>query len=158
MWFQLDRVDQKLVTRFPSFLIERPDGSCYYGIPELDYLGMKICEHTDGSPVTDPTNLNRDLDTDELARVEGFMSDYLNFGHSRLVHHSACMYSMTPDGHFIVDQYPGLPQVVFAAGMSGHGFKFAPVIGCYLTDLLQGRREPEFEFLKYDRLEPQQAG
>jgi sarcosine oxidase len=156
-WFQLDRVDQKLINRFPSFLIEQADGSCYYGIPEIDYLGMKVCEHSGGKPVADPAMLNRELETAELERVQKFMKDYLDFGHSRLVHHSACMYSMTPDGHFIVDQYPDLPQVVFAAGMSGHGFKFAPVIGRYLIDLLQGQREPEFDFLKFDRLELQKT-
>lgn len=156
-WFQLDRVDQKLINRFPSFLFELPDGSCYYGIPEIDYLGMKVCEHSGGIEIVDPSQLDRGLDKMELERVQGFMQSYMRFGHSRLVHHSACMYSMSMDGHFIVDQYPGLPQVVFAAGMSGHGFKFSPVIGRYLIDMLQGRQEPEFEFLKYDRLEMQQA-
>ncbi len=151
-WFQLDRVDQKLINRFPSFLFELNDGSCFYGIPEINYLGMKVSEHSGGSPVKDPSRLNRELDSEELERVRRFMREYMEFGHSRLVHHSACMYSMTPDGHFIVDSYPGLPQVVFAAGMSGHGYKFAPVIGRYLVELLQGQREPEFEFLKYERL------
>ncbi len=150
-WFQIDRVDQKLINRFPSFLIEQADGSCFYGIPEINYLGMKVCEHSGGQPITDPTNLNRDLDAEELHRVEEFMQRYMRIGRHRLVHHSACMYSMSTDGHFVVDYYPGTDQVVFAAGLSGHGFKFCPVIGAYLIDLLQGQQDETLAFLKYER-------
>ena len=150
-WFQIDRVDQKLINGFPSFLIEQSDGSVYYGIPEIDYLGMKVCEHSGGTLVEDPSEMNRELDQPELERVEQFMKDHLVFGHHRMVHYSVCMYAMSTDSHFIVDRYPDLPQVSFAAGMSGHGFKFAPVIGRYLVDLLDGERDPDFEFLKFDR-------
>ena len=48
---------------------------------------------------------------------------------SRLLQHSVCLYTMTPDGHFVVDRHPAHPQVVLAAGLSGHGFKFVPVLG-----------------------------
>ena len=65
-WFQIDRVDQKLINRFPSFLIEQADGSCFYGIPEIDYLGMKVCEHSGGTEVSNPTELDRELDQAEL--------------------------------------------------------------------------------------------
>ena len=55
---------------------------------------------------------------------------------------------MSPDGHFFIDHHPGFSNVVFAAGLSGHGFKFAPVLGSYLVDLLEGKQDSEFEFLK----------
>ena len=45
------------------------------------------------------------------------------------------MYTMTPDEHFIIDRHPDYPQVVFAAGFSGHGFKFSSVVGEILSDL-----------------------
>ena len=150
-WFQIDRVDQKLINGLPSFLIEQADGTCFYGIPEIDHLGMKVCEHSGGLPVEDPSKLNRELDQAELERVEKFMKDHLVFGHHRMVHYSVCMYTMSADSHFIVDRHPELPQVSFAAGMSGHGFKFAPVVGRYLVDLLDGTSDPDFEFLKLDR-------
>ena len=67
------------------------------------------------------------------------------------MHHSTCMYTMSPDGHFFVDHYPEHSNVVFAAGMSGHGFKFAPVVGKHLIDLLQGETDPDFEFLRIAR-------
>ena len=60
-----------------------------------------------------------------------------------------CLYTMTPDGHFIVDQHPQYEQVLFAAGFSGHGFKFAPVMGEVLADLaLEGRTERPVDFLR----------
>jgi monomeric sarcosine oxidase len=152
-WFQIDRVDHKLVNDCPVFLVEDDDGSCYYGIPEIDYQGMKVCEHSGGREVEDPTNLDRELDVAERERVESFMEDYMNHSYHRLVHFSACMYTMTADSHFVIDSHPQHDRLVFAAGMSGHGFKFAPVIGQYLVDLLNGQRQDEFEFLRLRRFQ-----
>ena len=78
------------------------------------------------------------------------MQEYLEHGRRRLVHHSNCMYTMSPDGHFFVDNYPGHSNVVFAAGLSGHGFKFTPVLGKHLVSLLHDHCEPEFEFFKLE--------
>ena len=58
------------------------------------------------------------------------------------------MHSMTADGDFVVDRHPANPNVTFTAGLSGHGFKFAPVLGKYLVDMLQGADEAEFDFLR----------
>ena len=46
-----------------------------------------------------------------------------------------CLYTNSPDGHFVVDRHPEHPQVVFGCGFSGHGFKFASVMGEALADL-----------------------
>ena len=146
--FQIDRVDQKLVNRFPCFTAQDENGNQFYGVPEIDSLGMKVCKHTGGQPLESADQLNNDLDPVELAEVEAFMSDYLNFSRSRLVHHTGCMHSMTDDGNFVVDRHPENPNVTFAAGLSGHGFKFAPVLGKYLVDMLQGADEAEFDFLR----------
>jgi sarcosine oxidase len=147
-WFQLDRVDQKIENNFPCFLLEQDNGDCFYGFPEIDYLGMKVCEHSGGTPIAGPQAIDRSLDEAELERTCSFMKSYLNFGRSRMVHHSACLYTMSPDGHFFADNYPALSNVVFVAGLSGHGFKFAPVLGQHLIALLDGVCEPEFEFLR----------
>lgn len=147
-WFQLDRVDQKLANKFPAFAIEDAQGDLFYGLPEIDYLGMKVCKYSGGDPLPSADALDHALNDAELAEVDGFMQEYLDFGRSRLVHHTNCMYSMTADGHFIVDRHPDHANVTFAAGLSGHGFKFAPVLGKYLVGLLAGKEEAEFEFLK----------
>lgn len=150
-WFQLDRVDQKFENDFPAFLIEQADGDVFYGMPEINYLGMKVCEHSGGKPLASAADIDAGLNQAELTRTEEFMSNWMEFGRSRMVHHCQCMYTMSRDGHFIVDQFPGHKNVVFAAGLSGHGFKFVPVIGNYLCDLLDGKRDEMMDFLKLDR-------
>jgi glycine/D-amino acid oxidase-like deaminating enzyme len=71
---------------------------------------------------------------------------------SRLRHSATCLYTMTPDDDFIVDHHPEFANVVFAAGFSGHGFKFAPLIAVALADLLQqGKTSLPIDFLSLDR-------
>jgi glycine/D-amino acid oxidase-like deaminating enzyme len=69
------------------------------------------------------------------------------------VDHQTCFYTRTPDEHFILDRYPGTKNVSFAAGLSGHGFKFVPVLGEALVDLATGR-SPAFDcgFLTLSRI------
>ncbi len=68
---------------------------------------------------------------------------------ARLLRAATCLYTMTPDEHFIVDRHPQFENVCFAAGFSGHGFKFAPLIGKALADLvLEGKTELPIDFLK----------
>ena len=128
--------------------MEKDNGDCFYGMPEVDYLGLKVCEHTGGVAIKSPSEIDTGINKNALERTEQFMQEHLVHGRRRLVHHSTCMYTMSPDGHFYVDHYPGHSNVVLAAGMSGHGFKFAPVIGKQLIDLLEGQTDPDFEFLK----------
>lgn len=147
-WFQIDRVENKLINRFPAFLFEQDDGSVFYGMPEIDHLGMKVAEHSGGELVGNPSVLDRELNKEDLHRVETFLRDYFRHTYHRLVHFSQCMYTMSADGHFIIDRYPGYSNVAFAAGLSGHGFKFAPLLGQYLVGLVNGEQSSEYEFLK----------
>ena len=146
-WFQLDRIEQKLGNGFPCFLMEMGD-RCFYGFPEIDYLGMKVAEHTGGTEVADPATIDRTRDSGDTAAVESFLDDRFEFTRKRLVYDSVCMYTESPDQHFIVDQHPQHPQVAFVAGLSGHGFKFAPVLGRHLVDRLEGKQDPLFDFLQ----------
>ena len=146
-WFQFDRVDIKYQNGFPAFLFEE-DFGCFYGFPEIDYLGMKVAEHSGGQPLDDPLALDRQCNEDDVKITEEFIDRRFDFTRRRLVHHSVCMYSMSRDQHFIIDHHPENDRIVFAAGLSGHGFKFAPVIGQRLVDMLDGKTDPIFEFLK----------
>ena len=76
-WFQLDSVDQRIENEFPCFLLEQDNGECFYGFPEIDYLGMKICEHSGGKLIASPHEINRSLDEPELERSMGFMKSHL---------------------------------------------------------------------------------
>ena len=74
------------------------------------------------------------------------------YSSNQFLAHTVCYYTMTPDEHFVVDRHPEHPQVAFAAGLSGHGFKFTPVLGRILCDLvLNGSTDAPIESLRYDR-------
>jgi sarcosine oxidase len=120
----------------PTFLYELP-GGVFYGFPVIDALGLKVAEHSGGEPIADPLTDLRRLDQADLERVRGFVDEHLAGGVAELVRHSVCFYTMSPDEHFLVDRHPEMPQVVFAAGLSGHGFKFTSVLGEALADLAQ---------------------
>lgn len=150
-WFQSDRVDGHVETGFPCVFVETEERDWFYGMPAIDKLGMKIAEHTGGQELETADQLDTELNQDDVDRVQRFVDRHLDFGRSRVIYHSPCIYTMSPDEHFIVDRHPEHSGVVFAAGMSGHGFKFAPMIGEQLVALLEGDGDPNMEFLKLGR-------
>ncbi len=150
-WYQIDRVEQKLVNDCPILFIEEDDGEQFYCLPELDSLGMKVCRHTGGHALDDADNLDREVDNKELELNESFMDRNFHHNRHRLVHHSACMYTMSDDGHFVIDQHPRHDNVVFTAGLSGHGFKFTPVLGHRLIEMLAGNFDLNLDFLSLKR-------
>jgi sarcosine oxidase len=141
-WYACEKPLYDVRQRFPAFLFELADG-IFYGFPQVDDRGVKVAEHTGGRTVLDPLDVDRSIDQQERARVENFLADHLPQVSRRLVHHCVCMYTMTPDQHFIVDQYPEFSRVAFATGLSGHGFKFTPVLGKVLAELVLDNRTSE---------------
>ena len=132
----------------PTFLFDTAEG-IFYGLPEVENQsagasndpsvgGLKVAEHTGGQLVADPLAADRSFDPADNARVESFLASYLPGVRRELLRYSVCMYTLSPDEHFIVDRDPANPRVVFAAGLSGHGFKFTPVLGEALADLATG--------------------
>jgi len=135
----------------PAFYFELPEGH-FYGFPPVDARGFKFAEHTGGIPIDDPLHPDRTPLPEEQARVEAFLSAHLPDVSRRCTQHAVCFYTVTPDEHFIVDRHPEHDQVVFAAGLSGHGFKFAPVLGEALADLaLDGGTRLPIGFLRLGR-------
>jgi sarcosine oxidase len=135
----------------PGFLYDLPHG-CFYGFPQIDSSGVKVAEHTGGAVVHDPLAVDRAIDPAEQQRVATFVNDYLSEATTQCTDHVVCMYTMTPDAHFVVDRHPEYPQVVFAAGLSGHGFKFTCVLGEVLSQLaLDGHTDLPIEFLSVSR-------
>lgn len=135
----------------PCFYYELPQGS-FYGFPQLDARGVKLAEHSGGQPVDDPLSVDRSRRESDVAPAAGFVQQCLPRLSTRCVDHSVCLYTMTPDQHFIVDRHPRQPWVVLAAGLSGHGFKFTSQLGEALAELaLGGKKPPELEFLRLGR-------
>ena len=150
-WFQNHHQNYQQDHGCPTFLYELPQG-VFYGFPQIDALGVKVAEHSGGKPVADPLADPRELDPADAARVETFLQMHLpGVGRQRL-RHSVCFYTMSPDEHFIVDRHPDNENVLFAAGLSGHGFKFTSVLGEALADLaLEGKTMLPIGFLDLGR-------
>jgi len=133
-WLESTRPDLIEPDRFPCWIAECEFGHPY-GLPKVDVPGFKSGLHVGGDQA-DPDTLDRQIRDDDLgANLGPFFEQYMNFYTGKVESSSVCMYSMTPDEDFIIDRHPEHSQVVFAAGFSGHGFKFAPVIGEHLADL-----------------------
>ena len=150
-WFE---VDDPVYTRergCPAFFFETDKGF-FYGFPAIDASGLKISEHSGGIQVDELLTDPRVLDQQDFDRVGGFLKDHLPGVSTRHSRHEVCFYTMTPDEHFIVDQHPGDANIVFAAGLSGHGFKMTSVLGEVLADLvLEGNTRHAVDFLSLAR-------
>jgi sarcosine oxidase len=112
----------------------------FYGFPALDDQGIKIAEHATGDPTT-ADGIRREIAPDEIDEIRrDFISRYMPAANGSLTLTTVCMYTMTPDAHFVIDRHPPHPNVSLACGFSGHGFKFAPAVGEILADLtIEGR-------------------
>lgn len=151
-WYASAAPDYRANRGAPIFLYEVPKG-VFYGFPQIDDLGVKVAEHTGGEVVSDASRLDRSTDDQDRLRVEQFLKYHLPGVSAVSTRHEACMYTMSPDEDFIVDRHPYLDNVLFAAGLSGHGFKFTAVLGEVLADLaLAGETKLPYQFLGADRL------
>jgi len=147
-----DRVPQGFDEEtLPCFGFDTPEGF-FYGMPAFDERGVKVACHSGGRTITAPTALDRSVDPAERLAIDRWADTHLPAlaaAHgATLTDHVACLYTMSPDRHFLVGPHPADERVILAAGFSGHGFKFAPVIGEALADLaLEGRTRLPIGFL-----------
>ena len=89
-------------------------------------------------------------DPDEWKRVANFAQQHLvGLDLDAPIEQTVCSYAMSKDADFVIDTHSRSESVIFAAGLSGHGFKFAPVLGDILADLAEGGgSKHEFSFLR----------
>jgi sarcosine oxidase len=141
------------IDRFPTWAIESAQGAFYYGFPlHASATGMKVAGHDPG-PVFDPHSPHRPVDPADADGALAFLSRHIPAAPGQVVNLQACLYTMTPDAHFVIDRHPKHENVHLAAGFSGHGFKFAPVIGEVMADLsLEGATRHPVGFLSLGRL------
>lgn len=150
-WFDPLIPDQFAEGAIPIFGF--PPGS-FYGFPNIGRQGVKVAEHLGGNEVDpDAVPAAGDHDTrpliDTAARFLPGLAGLPLGDDSRIVRISNCLYTMTPDENFVLDRHPDYDNVFFAAGFSGHGFKFAPLIGEIMADLaLAGQTAHPIGFLR----------
>jgi sarcosine oxidase len=119
---------------FPVFLIESRHG-IHYGFPPNAQGLIKVAKHHHCNETVDPETYDRTVSIADEELIRAAVTEYLPAANGRLAAAAACLYTMTPDGDFIIDNLPGYPHVMVASPCSGHGFKFAPVVGEILADL-----------------------
>jgi sarcosine oxidase len=157
VWFAT--ADDSLFRRdvFPVYLTEVPNG-IYYGFPVIDSFGHKVARHDGGERVENPMELDRTVTATDAVDCRRFVEQHLPAVSGPLRQGKVCMYTMTPDQHFVIDLHPQHERVAIAAGFSGHGFKFASVVGEILADLAdKGRSELPIEMFGIGRFAKPQA-
>jgi len=144
--------------RWPVWAIDpAPPGEfvgVYYGFPMLpNNPGFKIARHFPAE-ATDPDHVRQEPDaTDERSFREG-IDRFIPDADGPTLGVRSCVYTNSPDGHFIIDRHPEHAHVTFACGFSGHGFKFVPAMGEALADLAErGETDLPIGFLGLERFE-----
>ncbi|MFL6059224.1 MAG: N-methyl-L-tryptophan oxidase [Rubrobacteraceae bacterium] len=125
-----------LPERFPIFIWEPEDGNMFYGFPAQDAdRGVKAAFFRAGGVPTSPDTIDREVHEEEIGFLRGYLAEHVPELAGRCLDARACMYTNTPDEHFVISAHPGHPQVVIACGFSGHGYKFCSVVGEIVADL-----------------------
>jgi sarcosine oxidase len=138
--------------RFPAFLLDRAGlPAPLYGFPDFGD-GLKIAFHGFGQ-LTTAEEVDRDVDmARDVTPVVQALESWMPGAATTFLEAKPCMYSLTPDGNFVIDRHPAHANVVLCGGFSGHGFKFAPVIGEIAADLaLEGDSRHRIDFLSLKR-------
>ncbi|MEO0533765.1 MAG: N-methyl-L-tryptophan oxidase [Cyanobacteria bacterium P01_A01_bin.123] len=142
----------------PVFFAHMNDdyGEMPYGIPHEDpSIGFKITTFYGWDTVNAPSEVDYTPSQDWTERIRNFAREYIPGAAGPLISTRRCLYTLTPDKHFIVDQHPSYPHVVIGAGFSGHGFKFTTLTGKMLADLaMNGSTPHDTSLFKVARFQP----
>jgi sarcosine oxidase len=135
-WFAPEEPALFATGRFPVFLIESRHG-IHYGFPSHG-AGVKVAKHHHDDEAVDPDLHDRGVSASDETLIRAAIADHLPAANGPLVDAKTCLYTVAPDGDFIIDRLPGAASIIVASPCSGHGFKFAPVIGETVADLATG--------------------
>ncbi|MFM8274621.1 MAG: N-methyl-L-tryptophan oxidase [Gemmata sp.] len=124
--------------RFPIFIADVP-GQPFYGLPAIDANGPKVARHYGAPELPGPAGVDWLITAADLSGIRPLLAAHLP-GLGGFARGEVCMYTVTPDHNFVIDVHPSHPQVIVGCGFSGHGFKFASVVGEILADLAEGGR------------------
>jgi sarcosine oxidase len=153
-WLQPSRPELFAPERFPVFNLIVEEGR-YYGFPIFGVPGFKFGRYHHLEERVDPDSFEREPNAADEAVLRQLAERYFPEGAGPTMALKVCLFENSADEHFVLDLHPEYPQVVLAAGFSGHGFKFCSVVGEVVADLaLDGATGHDIAFLRLDRLEP----
>ncbi|GGN20459.1 N-methyl-L-tryptophan oxidase [Halarchaeum nitratireducens] len=154
-WFQPDgdALDDYRPESFPVWNLSVPEGR-FYGFPIHDVPGFKLGKYHHREETVDPDDFDREPNRADEAVLRDVTEKYFPSAAGPTMRLSTCMFTNSPDEHFILDTLPDHPQVAVGAGFSGHGFKFASAIGEVLADLaVDGESDHDIDMFSLDRFD-----
>jgi sarcosine oxidase len=149
-WFQPDHPERFRPDSFPVFIVECEEGY-FYGFPEYGVPGYKVGKYNHFHEQVDPDDVAAPTPGDERV-LRDFTERYFPDAAGPTMRLETCLFTNSPDEHFIIDTLPDHPQIVVGAGFSGHGFKLSSVIGEILADLsIDGESRHDIDLFSLDR-------
>ena len=148
--FWIEPTDPELFApgRLPIYIWD----ALFYGFPHVAWPGVKVARHHSGD-LCDPDAVDRRVNEEDERRLRTAIGNRIPSLNGPVVASRICLYENSPDLHFLIDRVPEHPNVIYVGGFSGHGFKFASVIGEIVADLVtHGRATPDADFLSSARL------
>lgn len=155
-FFKASKPELFTIGKFPVFIHLRPDpttnASSVYGFPAFQQEGVKVAEECIPPVHTTADTRSFDIDQTRLKELSKYVSKFLPDAYGEVVHAKTCLYTRSPDDHFIIDSLPGYAHVTVGSICSGHGFKFASIMGRILADLAE-RHQTKYpiDLFKIDR-------
>lgn len=154
-WFQPSNPPIFGPDRFPVVIGDFDEG-LYYALPVFGIPGVKFGRFHHRDETTTADDLNRECDHEDEALLRAGLGRYFPEADGPVMSMKACMFTNTPDRHFIIDALPDAPNVFVAAGFSGHGYKFCGVIGEIMADLAtRGETPHDISLFRLNRFGPQ---
>ena len=136
LWTQPRKLEYFKFGAFPVFKMEAPEGR-FYGLPTFSVPGFKIGKyHHRRERVDNLNNMDRECHSEDEEVLREAIRRYFPEADGPTMAMKTCLFTNSPDEHFILDRLPSQPQVGVAAGFSGHGFKFCSVVGEIMAELM----------------------
>ena len=134
-WFKNTDVSKQSfinADNLPIYIWEYVPGRMFYGFPDLGN-GMKAAPHHEGHSIN-PDLLSQEVSDDEIEQIQHIVDEHFTIK-TKFAFSDVCMYTNTPDEHFIIDYHPSNNNIIIASPCSGHGFKFSSAIGKLLYEM-----------------------
>jgi len=150
-WFGISDRPAFAPAHFPVFVLDAIEGR-YYGFPEYGMPGFKIGRYHHHAERVHPDTMDRSCTAADEAALRAAVQRYFPAANGALQHARACLFTNTPDEHFIIDRAPDAPEVLLVSPCSGHGFKFCSVIGEICADLVvRGQTDHDIALFRLGR-------
>ena len=154
IWFRTSSPDLFAPSRFPVFVRELADGRIGFGIPDMGDGLIKVGIHHGDGDIVSPDSVDRSVHPRDYQGTEAYAASTIDGLEPSMAKATVCLYTNSPDEHFVIGEMPGAPNVTIVSPCSGHGFKFAPLIGEIAADMaLKGGTDHAIEMFSPNRFD-----